>query len=54
MNICKMLVYGAFVAVTLHTAFQRSGGESDVTYIATLASVVRASELVNYIGLLLM
>ena len=53
MRIGEMFVDCAAIAVALHAALQGGGSETNIVYIATLASVVRASEMIHYIGLIL-
>ena len=53
MNIGAMFVDCAAIAVALHAALQGGGSETNIVYIATLASVVRTSEVIHYIGLML-
>ena len=54
MGIGEMLMDCATVAVALHSALQGGGSETNIVYIATLASVVRTSEMIHYIGLMLL
>ena len=54
MGIGVMLMDCATIAVALHSALQGGGSETNIVYIATLASVVRTSEMIHYIGLMLL
>ena len=52
MHVGVVLVYGTTVAVPLHAPLQGGGGETNIVYVAALASVVRAFRMIYYIGLL--
>ena len=54
MHFSVVLMDGAAVAVALHAALQGGGGETNIAYVAALASVVRAFKMIHYIGLLIM
>ena len=54
MHFSVVLMDGAAVAVALHAALQGGGGETDIVYVAALASVVRTFKMIHYIGFLVM